>query len=86
MAGFYTMPSDQFHVYYCVGGPGDYTDVHQLFYNGMNWSDQDLTTLAKSAPSHRRSGRWLLNFSIWQLSNYQYVYYNDVHSRAHQLP
>jgi hypothetical protein len=40
LGAFFTTPNDQLHVYYCVGAPGGgLTDVHQLFYNGTNWSD-----------------------------------------------
>jgi hypothetical protein len=55
-----------------VGGPGDYTDVHQLFYNGMNWSDQDLTTLAKSPQATEGP------VAAFSIGNYQYVYYNRI--------
>jgi hypothetical protein len=80
LGAFFTTPNDQLHVYYCVGAPGGgLTDVHQLFYNGTNWSDQDLTTLA-GAPQAAQSP--IAGFSI---GNYQYVYYNDPRGHVHQL-
>ena len=79
IAGFATTPNEQLHVYYPVGGAGDYTDIHQLFYNGTSWSDQDLTTLV-GAPQATETP--MTGFSV---GNFQYVFYNDAHDHVHQL-
>src|SRR5437588_375690 len=42
IAAFYTIPNDEFHVYYASGGD---RHIHQLYFNGSAWSDSDLTAL-----------------------------------------
>jgi hypothetical protein len=80
IAGFATTPNDQLHVYYPVGGPGDYTDIHQLFYNGTSWSDQDLTALVGAPPATETP---MAGFSV---GNFQYVFYNSGgNAHVHQL-
>jgi hypothetical protein len=71
IAAFDTTPNDQTHVYY--SSPTGYAidDVHQLFFNGFNWADQDLTLLT-SAPANFS---WYSQKSGFSVGNYQYVYY-----------
>ncbi len=76
VAAFLTTPNDQVHTFYLASDDS----VHQLFYNGVSWSDEDLTSetggplaLAKSA---------LSGFSV---DNLQYVYYIGSDRHLHQL-
>jgi hypothetical protein len=76
VAAFLTTPNDQVHTFYLASDDS----VHQLFYNGVSWSDEDLTSesggplaLAKSPVS---------GFSI---DNFQYVYYIGSDRHLHQL-
>jgi hypothetical protein len=68
MGAFVTTPNNQRHVYYPA--PGNFDHVHQLFFNGVGWSDQDLTVLSNGAPAEAFSG--ITGFSV---GNYQYVYF-----------
>lgn len=45
IAAFNTTPNDQTHVYYSSPVAYAIDDAHQLFFNGFNWADQDLTLL-----------------------------------------
>jgi Fungal fucose-specific lectin len=78
VAAFLTTPNDQTHVYYISTGTSPH--VHQLFYNGTNWSDSDLTTLSKGPAAFGP----VSGFSV---GNFQYVYYvsNSTPSHVHQL-
>jgi hypothetical protein len=76
VAAFLTTPNDQVHTFYLASDDS----VHQLFYNGVSWSDENLTSatgaplaLAKSAVS---------GFSV---NNLQYVYYIGSDHHLHQL-
>ncbi len=72
IAAFLTTPNNQPHVYFLA------TDghVHQHFYNGVSWSDDDLTVLSGGpAASGQVSG-----FSV---GNYQYVYYVSLKAPQH---
>jgi hypothetical protein len=53
--------------------------VHQLFYNGSAWSDQDLTTTTHAPDT---SFNTIAGFSV---GNYQYVYYIDFDYHLHQM-
>jgi hypothetical protein len=75
MTAFYTTPNDQFHVFYVDTNPGD---VHQLYYNGHSWTDQDLSALT-GAPTD--SG-----FITGVASgNLQYVFYPDSNGHVWEL-
>ena len=53
--------------------------MHQLFYNGTNWADEDLTA-ETGAPQANP-----LAVSAFSVGNYQYVYYVDLNHDVHQL-
>jgi Fungal fucose-specific lectin len=78
VAAFLTTPNEQRHVYYISTGSSPH--VHQLFYNGTNWADSDLTALSKGPAAFGPAS----GFSV---GNYQYVYYvsNSTPSHVHQL-
>lgn len=79
-AAFLTTPNDQSHVYYLSKHSDDgVADVHQLFYNGVSWSDEDLTILSGGQQAGFGS---VTGFSV---GNYQYVYYQDLYGDIHQL-
>ncbi|HLX84196.1 MAG TPA: hypothetical protein VKR59_09875 [Terriglobales bacterium] len=76
LAAFPTTPNDQTHVYFLVFQPDESFHVHQLFYDGASWADEDLT-VASGGPGAVNSP--VTGFSV---DNYQYVYYlsgNGVH-------
>ena len=66
IAAFRTTPNNQLHVYYV-----DFTSnhVHQLFYNGTNWSDSDLSALVGGPAAYP------YGISGFSIGNLQYVYY-----------
>ena len=76
VAAFLTTPNDQPHVYFLATNG----HVHQHFYNGVSWSDDDLTALSGGVPA---SGQ-VSGFSV---GNYQYVYYvsQKAPQHVHQL-
>ena len=72
IAAFLTTPNDQPHVYFLANNG----HVHQHFYNGASWSDDDLTVLSGGpAASGQVSG-----FSV---GNFQYVYYVSLKAPQH---
>jgi hypothetical protein len=75
MIAFYTTPNDQFHVYYSDTNPGD---VHQLYFNGSGWSDQDLSAIYGAPPDVGG----MAGFSI---GNLQYVFYVDANNHVQEL-
>jgi hypothetical protein len=78
LTAFVTTPNNQSHVYYLTGGGSGH--VHQLFFNGTTWGDEDLTVLS-GGPAAMGT---VTGFSV---GNYQYVYYfnqNGAH-HLHQL-
>jgi hypothetical protein len=70
VVAFATTPNNQLHVYYAAESTGNYTDVHQLFFNGSKWSDEDLTTETHTAGIDSGSG--MGGFAI---GNSLYVFY-----------
>jgi hypothetical protein len=86
LGAFLTTPNDQIHAYYLTGpGTGDdlcsVTDhVHQLFYNGTSWQDDDLTMLSGGPPA--AACTTVTGFSV---GNYQYVYFVAADASIHQL-
>ena len=80
LAAFTTTPNEQMHVYYL--GFGDYPTlhVHQLFFNGVSWSDEDLTVLSGGANAYV----WGV-VSGFSVGNYQYVYFVSDNNHLHQL-
>lgn len=67
---FPTTPNDQFHMYYQPS-----TEVYQLYYNGTNWSYEDLT--GGGGQANNNSG--MAGFAI---GNLQYVYYIAIESEG----
>lgn len=78
IASILTTPNNQEHVYY-FAGDGEFADVHQLFYNGANWSDEDLTAETGAPQANPFS------VAAFSVGNYQYVYYIDLYHEVHQL-
>src|ERR1035441_8673616 len=78
LAAFPTTPNDQSHVYYLSSGSSPH--VHQLYYNGISWADEDLTVLSGGPTAFST----VTGFSV---GNYQYVYYvsDGVPNHVHQL-
>ena len=77
---FATTPNNQIHVYYeATNFQQDTPSVHQLFFNGTNWSDEDLT--AETGAFYPADG-WWAGFSI---ENYQYLFYPDIYGYLHEL-
>jgi hypothetical protein len=70
IVAFTTTPNNQFHVYYQGGN----FEVRQLFFNGTNWSDENLS--AETGGPQTQPGYWA-GFSI---GNYQYLFYVDAES------
>jgi hypothetical protein len=70
-AAFATTPNNQLHVYYSVASPGDKSDVHQLFFNGSRWADEDL-----SAETHSL-GAYYGPMAGFAIGNSQYVFYGQ---------
>ena len=79
LAAFPTTPNDQTHVYFLVPQPDSGFHVHQLFYNGVNWADEDLTVSSGGPEAFDSS---VTGFSV---GNYQYVYYLSRDLSVHQL-
>jgi hypothetical protein len=80
VTAFSTTPNNQIHVYYWAN---DFQEqaaaVHQLFFNGTSWSDEDLT--AETGAFYPEGG-WWAGFSI---ENYQYLFYPDIYGYLHEL-
>jgi hypothetical protein len=80
VVAFTTTPNNQIHVYYLVYNvQEDTTSVHQLFFNGTSWSDEDLTA---ETGAFFPEGGWWAGFSI---DNYQYLFYPDIYGYLHEL-
>jgi hypothetical protein len=75
VAAFYTTPNQELHVYYA--DTNGY--IHQLYYKGTTWSDQNLTALT-GAPLALVGG--LSGFAI---GNLQYLFYVTVDQHVHEL-
>lgn len=79
VVAFTTAPNNQIHVYYLAYPYGAGTSVHQLFFNGDNWTDENLT--AETGAFYPNGGLWA-GFSI---ENYQYLFYSDIYGYLHEL-
>jgi len=73
IAAFYTTPNQQFHVYYVAASD---QHVHQLYWNRVNWSDQDLTAVTGGM-----SAGLATEVSGFAIGNLQYVFFlgSDLH-------
>lgn len=80
VAAFATTPNDQSHVYYLTPWGLEQGHVHQLFYNGASWSDEDLTVLSGGEVASATSA--VVGFPV---GNYQYVYFVGYDAHVHQL-
>ena len=77
---FATTPNNQIHVYYIAYNyQVQASSVHQLFFNGTSWSDENLT--AETGAFYPQVG-WWAGFSI---DNYQYLFYPDIYGYLHEL-
>ena len=75
-----TTPNNQIHVYYVAYNYQEQaTSVHQLFFNGTSWSDENLTA---ETGAFFPEGGWWAGFSI---ENYQYLFYADVFGYLHEM-
>jgi hypothetical protein len=80
VTAFTTTPNNQIHVYYLANNFQDQASaVHQLFFNGTSWSDEDLTA---ETGAFFPEGGWWAGFSI---GNYQYLFYPDIYGYLHEL-
>jgi hypothetical protein len=77
IAAFYTTPNHQLHVYY-AGNPYPW-HVHQLYYKGNNWVDDDLTALTGGP------GIFPDAISGFAIGNLQYVFYMGLDNHIHEL-
>jgi len=71
----FSTPGGQFHVYYV---DSTYSHLHQLYYNGSSWSDQDLTGLTGGPTAYP------YNVTGFAVGNYQYVYYIGTDNHVHE--
>ena len=80
VTAFTTTPNNQIHVYYWANNFQEQASaVHQLFFNGTSWSDEDLTA---ETGAFYPQGAWWAGFSI---ENYQYLFYPDIYGYLHEL-
>ncbi len=80
VSAFTTTPNNQIHVYYqAYNYQENISSVHQLFFNGTSWSDEDLTAETGAIPP---GGGWFSGFSI---GNYQFLFYADVFGYLNEL-
>ena len=70
IVAFTTTPNNQIHVYY----QGNQFEVRQLFFNGTNWSDENLSAETGGPPAFQT---YWAGFSI---GNYQFLFYGDAES------
>lgn len=76
IAAFFTTPNNQLHVYFVDAAA---SHVHQFYYNGSSWSDEDLTS-STGGPTAYAYG--ITGFSI---GNLQYVFYVGTDLHVHEL-
>ena len=76
LVAFATVPNNQFHVYYLQNNFGH---VHQLYFNGTNWSDEDLTALTNGEWADRG---WWTGFAT---GNQQHLFFTafNAHDKRH---
>lgn len=75
IAAFRTTPNNQLHVYYVDSNA---QHVHQLYYNGSSWSDDDLTSFTGGPQAYA------FGITGFALGNLQYVFYVGFDNHVHQ--
>lgn len=70
LVAFATTPNNERHVYYEAGN-GNSSAIHQLYFNGSTWSNQNLTSITHGARA--AEGSWMSGFAI---GNFQYVFFS----------
>jgi len=75
IAAFYTTPNKQLHVYYVDNNA---QHLHQLYYNGKSWSDDDLTSYT-GGPTASPYG-----VSGFAVGNLQYIFYIGTDNHVHE--
>jgi hypothetical protein len=63
IVAFATKPNNQFHIYY---QDLDTEDVHQLYFNGNSWSDEDITSITDGAYCY---SVWIAGFAVENLQH-----------------
>jgi hypothetical protein len=77
IVAFVTTPNNERHIYF-VAGNGT---VHQLYFNGSNWFDQNLTSLSRGAKARANSFRsWMGGCGV---GNHQYVFFVAKNGHVH---
>ena len=76
IAAIHTTPNQQLHVYYVDGNSNH---VHQLYYNGTTWSDEDITWFGGGISANP------FGLSAFAIGNFQYVFYVGSDSHVHML-
>jgi hypothetical protein len=76
MTAFVTTPNNNFHLYY----QDALNNIHQLYFNGLVWSDGNLTTATKGATA-LLTGSGISGFSI---GNFQYIYFVGSDQHIHE--
>jgi hypothetical protein len=81
VTAFTTSSNGQIHVYYVASANSDENyDVHQLYYDGSTWTDEDLTVATGGANAYNGTG-----MSGFAIGNAQYVYFCDSSFNVHQF-
>lgn len=71
----FSTPGGQFHVYYVDSAQ---SHLHQLYYNGSRWADQDLTSYTGGPTAYP------YNVSGFAVGNYQYAFYIGTDNHVHE--
>ena len=66
LVAFPTVPNNHFHVFYLANNSND---IHELNFNGTNWTDQNLRTIAHQEPA---AGGWMAGFAT---GNQQHLFF-----------
>src|SRR5215831_8144283 len=76
IAAFRTTPNNQLHVYYVDSNA---QHVHQLYYNGSSWIDNDLTSFTGGPQAYA------YGISGFAIGNLQYVFYTGFDNHVHEI-
>jgi hypothetical protein len=80
VAAYQTTANGQTHVFYVQTSDDETWDVHQMWFDGTNWHDEDLTVETGGASAYNGTG--LSGFAI---GNAQYLYFCDGSFNVHQF-